>query len=141
MRRRISSGRRRGGEAFGAPGIGPAVAAGGFGDAFFEGVAGAGGVGVGGRFIEEGAEVDEVFVAGRAFVAGVGLPFGDEGFGGHGAGERREFGAGSMGGCVDESFCFFFQKEALALLGGAGESDGASLIRPTSEGDDRGRGW
>lgn len=72
------------GETFAAPDVGPAVAAGGLGGAFFEGVVGAVRVGVGGGLVEQVAEVDEVLVAGGTLVAGVGAPFGDEGLGGHG---------------------------------------------------------
>jgi hypothetical protein len=58
--------------------VGEAIAAGGLGSAFLEGVVLAGGVGVGDGVVEEGAEVDEVFLGGGAFGLGGGRPLGGE---------------------------------------------------------------
>ena len=83
-------------EAAAFPDIGPAAAAGGFLDAFFEGVGGAGGVALRGGDAEEGAEVDEVRLRAGGLVAGVGLPGGDEGVGGHFGSVARCFWIGKI---------------------------------------------
>ncbi|MBK5962748.1 hypothetical protein CCR95_01180 [Thiocystis minor] len=68
------------------PDIGPTVAATGFFRALLEAVPSTRRVGLGGRgFVEQAAEVDEVFLGRRAFLEGDAGPFGDELFRGHGA--------------------------------------------------------
>jgi hypothetical protein len=66
------------GEAVAPPDIGPAGLAGKAGGALLERVVLAGGVAVRRRLVEQTAEVDEMLLARRAFVARAGLPFRDE---------------------------------------------------------------
>ncbi|MDT7952235.1 MAG: DNA methyltransferase [Acetobacteraceae bacterium] len=65
------------------PHVRPALAAASLGGTFLEGIGCAGWVGVGRRFVQRRAQVQEMLLRGGTLVAGIGSPFGDDGRWGH----------------------------------------------------------